>query len=76
MGKLTGLTPIKTAIPCKIGQILNDLDNDDKKIFEEALTDERWTARALAKALTARGIPIATDTVRAHINKVCRCSRT
>jgi hypothetical protein len=76
MGILAGITPVKPTTPCKIGQLLIELDEEDSKILDEALADERWTARSLARALNDRGIPLATDTVRSHKNKTCRCSRT
>jgi len=75
MGILEGLNPARNLEPCKIGKIIIDLAPEDRTILVDALLDDRWNARSLAKALNARGIPLATDTVRAHMNKSCRCSR-
>ncbi len=75
MGLLDGLTPIKPGEPCKVGRVIKELDTDDSATLILALEDERWTHRALAHALTARGVNFATDTIRAHRENTCRCSK-
>ena len=75
MGILEGLNPIRNLEPCKVGKIIIDLAPEDRTILIDAMLDERWTARSLAKAINARGIPLAIDTLRSHMNKSCRCSR-
>lgn len=76
MGLLDGLTPIKDIEPCKVGRTILELDLDDRAILILALEDERWTSRALSHALKTRGVSLAVDTLKAHRNNTCRCSRT
>jgi len=75
MGLLQGLNPVKPIEPCKVGRTIIELDSDDAQILLDALTDSRWTARALSKALSERGITLAKDTIDSHMKKVCRCSK-
>jgi len=75
MGILGGLTPVKDIEPCKVGRMLLDLEPSDAQILIEALTDERWSPTGLSKALGSRGLRVTADTLRAHMTKVCRCSK-
>jgi hypothetical protein len=75
MGILDGLTPLKDIEPCRAGKLILELEPDDQQILLAALEDDRWTARALALALNARGLTIAKDTLQAHMRKTCRCSK-
>jgi len=75
MGILDGLNPERNIEPCKVGKIIIDLAPEDRTVLIDAMLDERWTPRALAKALTARGIHLSPDTVQAHMKRTCRCSR-
>jgi hypothetical protein len=76
MGILDNLTPLHAGKPCKVGQILNGLDEVDQAIMSEALKDlTAWSNRALAHALQDRGIAITTDTIRAHRLNTCPCRR-
>jgi len=76
MGLLDGLTPITEIEPCKVGRTLMELNVHDRLILLDALDDERWTSRALANALKARGASLAVDTLKAPRSRTCRCSRT
>jgi len=75
MGILDNLEPIHQREPCRVGKLILELEPDDQKVLLAALEDVRWTSRALALALNARGITIAKDTIQAHIKKTCRCSK-
>lgn len=75
MGLLDGLTPLKDIEPCKVGRMILELETADAKTLIEALEDERWSATGLSKALGSRGLRITADTLRAHMSKVCRCSK-
>jgi hypothetical protein len=76
MGILSDLKPLHHGKPCKVGQILNDLEPEDAHILDEALKNMTdWSNRALAHALQARGIQITTDTIRAHRLNTCPCRR-
>jgi hypothetical protein len=76
MGKLAGLNPDKPVEPCKVGRLLLELDSDDAQVLLEAMSNPKWTSRALAKALSERGVTITGDTLKSHTVKACRCSRT
>jgi len=76
MGKLIGLNPDKPIEPCKVGRLLLELDEDDAQVLIDAMANPKWTSRALAKALTERGVNITGDTLKTHTTKACRCSRT
>ena len=76
MGLLDDLKPLNAGKPCKVGQILNNLEPEDAHILDEALRDpKKWSNRALAYALQARGINVVTDTIRAHRLNTCPCRR-
>ena len=75
MGILDGLEPIQHREPCRVGKLVLELDPDDQKVLLAALEDDRWTSRALAMALNARGITIAKDTIQSHMKRTCRCSK-
>lgn len=75
MGMLDDLTPHRDIQPCKVGQTLLTLENSDATILQDALTNGLWSAHGLAKALRGRGLTIAPDTIRAHMQKACRCSK-
>jgi len=75
MGILTGLTNIKPLEPCKVGRTLLDLDEDDRAILTKALEDPKWSGHALSNALRPRGIILAADTIRQHMQGACRCSK-
>ena len=75
MGLLDNLNPNRPYQPCKVGVILSNLNEEDAGILFTALTDGRWTAFALARALKERGISITPDTLRDHMRGTCRCSK-
>jgi hypothetical protein len=58
----------------KFRSILESLDDKDKQILIQALSDDQWTATALARELTARGIPISDKRVMVHKRKECSCA--
>lgn len=59
---LEGLTPPQPKNKSRIADILESLDDTDRKILLKALDDKAWSANALAKALTERGLQVS-DTV-------------
>jgi len=76
MGILEGLNPERNIEPCKVGRIVLNLETTDADILTEAIENPKWTARALSKALTERGVAISRDTLDTHMRKACRCSKT
>ena len=72
---LEGMEPQVKKPTCKVRTILESLDAKDKEILIQALADSQWTANALARELTSRGIPISEKPVMAHKRKGCSCAR-
>ena len=72
---LEGLTPQVKKSSCKVRTILESLDAKDQAILVAALANEDWTANALARELTNRGIPISEKPVMTHKRKGCSCAR-
>jgi hypothetical protein len=69
---LEDLTPEPRVRPCMIRTVMGDLDSDDQTILRNALADqEAWSHRGLAKALTARGLPIGEKLLRERRNRPC-----
>jgi hypothetical protein len=54
---------------------LESLDPKDQAIFVAALANEEWTAGALSRELTARGIAVSEKPIMAHKRKRCSCAR-
>jgi hypothetical protein len=76
MGILSNLKPRHEGKPCKVGQILNELEPEDAHILATALGDYKaWSHRALTIALNDRGIAVTAETVRSHRTNVCACRR-
>ena len=60
---------------CKVRTILESLDPKDQAILVAALANEEWTAGALSRELTARGIAVSEKPIMAHKRKRCSCAR-
>jgi hypothetical protein len=54
---------------------LESLDQKDQAILADALANESWTAGALSRELTARGIAVSEKPIMAHKRKRCSCAR-
>lgn len=72
---LEGMEPQVKKQSCKVRTVLESLDVKDREILAQALADTQWTAGALARELTKRGIPISEKPVMAHKRKGCSCAR-
>jgi hypothetical protein len=72
---LEGMEPQFKKQPCKVRTILESLESKDRDILNQALADSQWTAGALARELTQRGLPISDKPVLAHKRKGCSCAR-
>ena len=59
---------------CKVAQIRETLDKSDRDILDQAIDDEGWAAKPLAKALKQLGIQISDTTVLRHRRRECCCS--
>jgi len=72
---LEGMKPQVKKQSCKIRTVLDSLEAKDREILIQALADTQWTASALARELTNRGISISEKPVMAHKRKGCSCVR-
>jgi hypothetical protein len=70
---LENLTPPKQVSPCGVRSLLDKLDKKDKEILMAALANQEWTAKALARELTARGLSISDHPILRHRRKECSC---
>ena len=69
---LEDLTPPKKVSPCAIRDLILTLDDKDKTILKDALVNtDVWSNRALAKALTERGLTIGEHAIRMRRTKAC-----
>ena len=71
---LEGLEPQARKSSCKVRTILESLDSKDQSILVDALANEDWTAAALARELTARGIAVSEKPIMNHKRKRCSCA--
>jgi len=73
---LEDLTPPVRSTRCKMGRILDSLDEKDQAILQKALDDVHvWAAKPLARALTDRGLSITEGPIGLHRSKGCGCFR-
>ena len=73
---LEDLTPPSRTVRCKMGRIYDSLDEKDQSILDKALgAPEVWSAKALARELTNRGLAITEGPLGLHRSKSCGCYR-
>lgn len=71
---LEGLTPPKRTLPCKVRDVLENLELQDQEILNAALADSKtWSARTLELELRKRGILISDSSIERHRAGVCSC---
>lgn len=70
---LEGLTPTKQNRTCAVRTILSKLEKKDQEILIAALANDEWTAKGLARELTARGLLITDHPILRHRRKECSC---
>lgn len=74
---LEDLTPPSRNTRCKMGRIYDSLEGSDQSILEKALDQaEIWSAKALARELTNRGLAITEGPLALHRTKSCGCYRS
>jgi hypothetical protein len=54
---------------------LESLDAKDQVILVNAISNQAWTAAALARELKARGIAVSEKPILLHRRKECSCAR-
>ena len=73
MGLLDDLEPSKRNYTCKVALVANELEEDDRTKFYEAVNNLAWSASSLSQALMKRGILISRYPIDNHRKKVCQC---
>lgn len=59
---------------CKVGRTYLALDENDRKIFREAVENvEEWPALTLERELRSNGVMISNDTILQHRYGNCAC---
>jgi len=66
--------PKRKQYPCNVDRLLNTLDESDQQSLMEALNDEAWTASALSREMTRRGLPLTDKAIKKHRWNECGCS--
>jgi hypothetical protein len=61
---------------CRVGEVLDTLDDTDREALQHALVDSGFATAHILRALLAEGFPLGKTTVQAHRNQDCACSRT
>jgi hypothetical protein len=75
MGMFDDLKLQEKQWPCKVRDLLNSLDDSDRKVLTTIMKDSRWTNEALARAINERGFNIVGITLGRHRRGACSCSR-
>lgn len=71
---LEGLEPNRRVYPCNVKTLLDELDESDRKILEEALADrKKWSPYGLHHALKLRGIKLNDKAITKHRSGECSC---
>ena len=72
MGLVESLEQQQKSRFCRLGEIINKLESDEKTALLNAL-ESGMPRRDINFALRQNGYTIGTETVGAHKNKKCRC---
>jgi hypothetical protein len=75
---LTGIMPRKAQPKfCNLIKKANaELDEENRKIFDEALADQKnWSSNGLAEALRNNGFIVHKNSVGDHRKGACACTR-
>jgi len=74
---LEDLKPIKKQKQCKAQDLLDSLNESDRKILQDAFEDyDNWPHSVLSKALGKKGLYLADVTIARHRNGDCNCERS
>ena len=65
--------PAKQSRPCAVRDLIAKLDKKDQEILVGAIANPEWTAKGLARELTARGLAISDHPLLRHRKKECSC---
>jgi hypothetical protein len=74
---LEDLNPPSEARGCRVGIIMSQLSETDRKILDDAVKDVgTWSANGLMTALNQRGIRISVHPILRHRKGFCKCYRS
>lgn len=65
--------PIKQRRSCAIQELISKLEKKDQDILVQAIANPEWTAKGLARELSARGLSISDHPILRHRKKECSC---
>ena len=75
MSLLSGMTPPKKNLACKVRTHLEELEPKDSEILKQAVADlNAWPARTLSLALAERKIYISDISIGRHRKGQCSCA--
>lgn len=72
---LENLEPVVNVLPCKVRTTLKQLEAKDAEILNKALSDDRWTAYSLSRALSERGLALSDKVISKHQSNGCSCAK-
>lgn len=71
---LEGMAPKPSANHrCKVGSVLNLLDQSDADLLRGYLEDENWSSNHLANSLREREVYLSIHTILKHRKGLCAC---
>lgn len=70
---LEDLTPPTAFRTCKVGMILETLNDNDKDILNKAVFSPDWPIKTLSRELRKRGIELSETPLGNHRSKNCVC---
>ena len=74
---LEDLTPPVKVRRCKVGRILDSLDDKDQAILQKALDNHHvWPVKTLSRELTARGLSVTEGPISLHRSSSCGCYKS
>lgn len=73
---LQGLQPPVKEMLCPLMKRIAELDKKDAEAVLGYLEDERWTANALAVALSENGFVVSDTPIWRHRSKRCACAKS
>lgn len=70
---LEDLTPPTAFRTCKVGTVLETLNDKDKEILQKAVVSPDWPIKTLSRELRKRGIELSETPLGNHRSKNCVC---
>jgi DNA-binding HxlR family transcriptional regulator len=71
---LEDLRPQTKQLPCKVRDILENLETSDQVLLAGYLQDwDTWSTNQLSKALSGKGLMVSPNTIMKHRTGLCSC---